>query len=68
MNCALDGGMTRKVSGVGNTSQFTTLNNVVVNCAFDTTANHSLAIYCNWAGTPTTGSAITYRTKITRRY
>ena len=68
VNCALDGGMTRKVSGVGNTSQFTTLNNVVVNCAFDTTASHALAIYCNWGGSPTSGSAITYRTKITRRY
>ncbi len=67
VNCALDGGMTQKVAGVGNNQTICTLNNVVVNCAFDTTANHSLAMYCNWGGTPTSGSGITYRTKKTRR-
>jgi len=68
VNCALDGSMTRKVAGVGNAQQFTTLNNVVVNCAFDTTAAHSLAMYCNWSSTVGTGhSAIVYRTKKTRR-
>jgi hypothetical protein len=65
---AADGGMTRKVSGIGNTSQYTTLNNVTVNNAFDTTANHSIAMYCNWESTLGTGhSAIAYRTRKTRR-
>ena len=66
---AADGSMTRKDFNVGNTAnQFATLNDVNVNCAFDTTANHSLAIYCNWSSTAGTGhSAITYRTRKTRR-
>ena len=40
----------------------------VVGAAFDTTSNHSLALYCNWSSTVGTGhSAIVYRTKKTRR-
>jgi hypothetical protein len=38
-----------------------------INNAFDTTANHSLAVYANWTGSPATGSAVTLRTKKTRR-
>jgi hypothetical protein len=66
---AMDGSMTRKgVQAGGISNQFVTLNNVVVNAPFDTTAAHSLAIYCNWASTTGSGhSAITYRTKKTRR-
>lgn len=66
---ACDGDLTRKDVNVGNTAnQFATLNDVNVNCAFDTTANHSLAVYCNWSSTTGTGhSAITYRTRKTRR-
>jgi hypothetical protein len=64
----MDGGMTRKNVNVGNAQQFTTLNNTEVNASIDTTANHSLAVYCNWSSTVGTGhSAVTYRTKKTRR-
>jgi hypothetical protein len=66
---ALDGGATRKGTPVGSSSnQFATLNNILSSAAFDTTANHSLALYCNWSSTVGTGhSAIVYRTKKTRR-
>jgi hypothetical protein len=66
---ALDGGYTRKGTPVGSSSnQLATLNNIVSSAAFDTTSNHSLAVYCNWSSTVGTGhSAITYRTKKTRR-
>jgi hypothetical protein len=69
VNVVLDGGVTRKgvnVGGVAN--QFATVNNILVSGAFDTTANHSIAMYCNWGSTVGTGhSAIVYRTKKTRR-
>jgi hypothetical protein len=65
---AMDGAMTRKGAQVGQTTFFATLNNVVASAPFDTTANHTLKIYCNWGATTGTGhSAITYRTKIVRR-
>jgi hypothetical protein len=66
---SMDGSMTRKgVQAGGIANQFVTLNNVVVNAPFDTTSNHSLAFYCNWAATVGTGhSAIVYRTRKTRR-
>jgi hypothetical protein len=66
---ACDGGFTRKGVNVGGaTSQLGTLNNILSSAAFDTTANHSLALYCNWSSTVGTGhSAIVYRTKKTRR-
>jgi hypothetical protein len=65
---AADGEMTRKVAGIGNAQQFTTLGNVTVNDAFDTTAAHSIAMYCNWGATVGTGhSAVAYRTRKTRR-
>ena len=65
---AMDGNMTRKGVNVGNAQQFTTLNNAVINVAFDSTANHSLAMYCNWSSTLGTGhKAVTLRTKVTRR-
>jgi hypothetical protein len=65
----LDGGVTRKGTPVGSSSnQLGTLNNILSSGAFDTTANHSLALYCNWSSTVGTGhSAIVYRTKKTRR-
>jgi hypothetical protein len=44
------------------------VNRVTTALSFDTTSNHTLAIYCNWGTAPGSGSAITYRTKITRRY
>jgi hypothetical protein len=66
---AMDGGLTRKGVQVGASSnQLATLNNVVASAAFDTTSNHSIAIYCNWGSTTGTGhSAIVYRTRKTRR-
>jgi hypothetical protein len=66
---AVDGGITRKGVNIGGTtSQLATINNIVASDAFDTTANHSLAMYCNWSSTVGTGhSAIVYRTKKTRR-
>jgi hypothetical protein len=69
VNCALDGGVTRKGVNIGGiANQFATINNVAVNCAFDTTASHSIAMYCNWSSTVGTGhSAIVYRTRKTRR-
>lgn len=69
-NCtvAMDGSVTIRGANAGNAQAFTCLNNIAVSGAFDTTSNHTLAIYCNWSGTTGTGaSAITYRTKITRR-
>ena len=46
------------------------INSTTTALAFDTTSNHTLGIYQNWgAGAGRSGhSAITYRTKITRRY
>ena len=65
---AMDGTLTRTGVNAGNTSQFTTIDDINAGQAFDTTANHTLAIYCNWASTLYTGhNATTYRTKITRR-
>lgn len=62
------GSVTRKGVNAGNTSTFTTLNNTVVSGTFDSTSNHTLAIYCNWGSTTGTGhSAITYRTRLVRR-
>jgi hypothetical protein len=67
-NVMMDGSLTRKGVNVGNAQQFTTLNQVSVNNTIDTTVNHTFAIYCAWGSTTGTGhSAITYRTKITRR-
>jgi hypothetical protein len=57
-------------TGGGGGQGSTPLNQITVNKAFDTTANHSLAIYGNWgtsSGTSLSQSAITYRTKKTRR-
>ena len=48
----------------------TPINQITTGVAFDTTANHTLAIYGNWgtsSGTSLDQSAITYRTKKTRR-
>jgi hypothetical protein len=66
---AVDGGLTRKGVNIGGTtSQLATINNIVASDAFDTTANHDLAMYCNWSSTVGTGhSAIVYRTRKTRR-
>jgi hypothetical protein len=45
-----------------------TINMITTNVAFDTTANHTLAVYHNWSSGGVAGhSAITYRTKFTRR-
>jgi hypothetical protein len=67
-NVFADGVVAQHGVNAGNAQTFTTMNAAQVNCAFDTTGNHTLAIYANFGGTPTTGSAVTYRTKITRRY
>jgi hypothetical protein len=69
---ACDGGIGRQGVNFGNIQAgggmtATAINHLNVNCAFDTTAAHSLAIYCNWTVTPGSGSAITYRTRKTRR-
>jgi hypothetical protein len=55
-------------SGGGGGQGAVAINQISTGVAFDTTANHSLAIYGNWGATTGTGhSAITYRTKKTRR-
>jgi hypothetical protein len=82
---AFDGGMVVQFNGatqfnLGNSSPVTAhggggqgsspLNQITASKAFDSTANHSLAIYGNWGtstGTSLDQSAITYRTKKTRR-
>jgi hypothetical protein len=64
---AADGGTARLAVNLGNTATTSAINVIQVNLAFDTTSNHSLAIYCHWGVAPGSGSAITYRTKLTRR-
>ena len=69
---ACDGSIGRQGVNFGNVQAgggmtATPINHIQVNCAIDTTVNHSLAIYCNWSITPGSGSAITYRTRKTRR-
>jgi hypothetical protein len=70
-----DGGASVTNVTLGNLSNGGGAGSVAVNSAttalaFDTTSNHTLGIYQNWgAGAGRSGhSAITYRTKITRRY
>jgi len=63
-----DGGFSRQSVNLGNTATTSAINRVAANQAFDTTANHSLAIYGAWSATTGSGhSATTYRTKFTRR-
>ena len=84
-NVAFDGGMVVQLNGatqfnLGNSSPVTAhggggqgsspIQQITTGVAFDSTANHSLAIYGNWGtstGTSLNQSAITYRTKKTRR-
>jgi len=84
-NVAFDGGAVIQLNGatqfnLGNSSPVHTgggggqgsvaVNQITTGVAFDSTANHSLAIYGNWgtsSGTSLTQSAITYRTRKTRR-
>lgn len=55
------GNATTNNTSVGSNSAGTTKN-------FDSTSNHTLAIYGNWSSTPLTGhSGITYLTRLTRR-
>ena len=57
-------------TGGGGGQGSTPVNQLTVGKAFDTTSNHSLAIYGNWgtsSGTSLNQSGITYRTKKTRR-
>ena len=59
---------TRTAPGGGGGQGSTPVNQVTTGVAFDTTANHTIAVYNNWGSTLSSGhSAITYRTKITRR-
>jgi hypothetical protein len=65
---AIGAGGSLKGANTGNNQTSGTLNNIRVNAAFDTTVSQALAIYCDWASVTGTGhSAITYRTKKTRR-
>ena len=84
-NVVFDGGAAIQFNGatqfnLGNTSPVTAhggggqgstpIQQMTINKAFDTTADHSLAIYGNWgtsSGTSLDQSAITYRTRKTRR-
>jgi hypothetical protein len=84
-NVAFDGGASIQFNGatqfnLGNYSPTTAhggggqgstpINQLSTGVAFDTTANHNLAIYGNWgtsSGTSLDQSAITYRTRKTRR-
>lgn len=56
-------------NGGGTGQGSTPISQITTNVAFDTTSNHTLGIWGNWAagGTHTGQSAITYRTKKTRR-
>ncbi len=69
---AFDGGTDRMLVAIGNIQAGggmtgSPIHLSTVNNAFDTTANHTLAIYGNWASSNTGASAVTLRTKITRR-
>jgi hypothetical protein len=69
---AFDGGVNRMLVNLGNVqagggATSSTMCLSTINNAFDSTANHSLAVYGNWTGSPATGSAVTLRTKKTRR-
>ena len=56
------------VPAPGNGASSSTFNRVAAAQAFDTTSNHSLAIFGAWGSTTGTGhSASTFRTKFTRR-
>lgn len=55
-------------AGGGGGMGSTPLNQITTGKALDTTVNHTFQIYGNWSSTTGTGhSAITYRTKLTRR-
>jgi hypothetical protein len=57
-------------TGGGGGQGSTPINQITVNHTFDTTVNHTLAVFGNWGtstGTSLNQSAITYRTKKTRR-
>jgi hypothetical protein len=84
-NVAFDGGIVIQLNGatqfnLGNSSPVHTgggggqgsspIQQLTTGVAFDTTANHNLAVYGNWGsstGTSLNQSAITYRTRKTRR-
>jgi hypothetical protein len=63
-----DGGSNRLAVNLGNSNTASPFNWIETALAIDTTANHTLAIYAYWNVAPGSGSAITYRTKLTRRY
>ncbi len=72
--CVADGGIARIGAGVnygnvqvGGGMTASPIQRVDTSQAWDTTANHTLALYGNWTGSPASGSAITYQTRITRR-
>ena len=69
---AFDGGINRMLVPLGNVQAgggmtASPMHLSTVGNAFDTTANHSLAVYANWTGSPASGSAVTLRTRKTRR-
>ena len=74
VTAAASGGVNQILVNFGNLQPVTggmtgtPTNLITVGNAFDTTSNHTIQIAGNWATAPGSGSAITYRTKITRRY
>lgn len=74
VTAAASGGVNQILINLGNLQPTTggmtgsPTNLVTVGNAFDTTSNHTIQVTGNWATAPGSGSAITYRTKITRRY
>ena len=69
---AFDGGVNRMLVNLGNVQAgggltTSTMCLSTVNNAFDTTVEPRLAIYGNWGVAPGSGSAVTLRTKKTRR-
>ena len=64
-NRMFDGGVQ---TNMGNINTASPISQITTGVAFDTTLNHTLQIYHNWSSGASSGhSAITYRTKITRR-
>lgn len=68
VNVAGEGTVSLSGANFGNAQTFVCMNRITVTPTLDTTANHNLAIFCNWTSTAGTGhSAIVYQTRITRR-